>query len=277
MICKPDSSDNTKAICEGIIYEEGEYYLTVNGTKFEDITVTVKEVPSLISYSPISFSPSLNSQTIILYSEDNISSYVDKNTFVGAETLTSKCELSSNYVLNCSAVFKNEDKYFITMNDANIGSFINVNESITNKCKNDRMQCNICICPRGRELIKDECKVESCRNGKNMNGRCNCKSGYTFKNGECKSNIKCEGGRIVRRKCVCPKGKKLQNGKCVVIGIKCQGGSIRYGRCVCPRGKTLKNGVCVNKKIKCIGGHVYGGRCKCPRGTKLVKGECKKQ
>jgi hypothetical protein len=52
--CKPDSSNNTKAICEGIIYEEGEYYLTVNGTKFEDITVTVKEVPLLRNYSPIS-------------------------------------------------------------------------------------------------------------------------------------------------------------------------------------------------------------------------------
>ena len=160
MICKPDSSDNTKEICKGIIKEEGEYYLKVNGTKFEDITVTVKEVPLLRNYSPISISPSLNSQTIILYSENDISSYVDKITFVGAETLTSKCELSSNYVLNCSAVFKNEDKYFITMNDANIGSFINVNESIINKCKNDRMKNGKCICPTGTELIKDECKVE---------------------------------------------------------------------------------------------------------------------
>ena len=67
--------------------------------------MTVKKVTLLIIYSPISFSSSLISQTIILYSEKDISSYVDKNTFVGAEILTPKCELSSNYVLNCSAVF----------------------------------------------------------------------------------------------------------------------------------------------------------------------------
>ena len=154
------------------------------------------------------------------------------------------------------------------MNDANIGSFINVKESITNKCKNDRMQCNICICPRGRELIKDECKVESCKNGQYINGRCNCRNGYIFK------NIKCEGGRIISRKYVCPKGKRLVNGRCVEI--KCQTGSIRYGKCVCHRGKALKNGVYVKKIEKCKGGHIYGGKCKCLRGTKLVNGECKK-
>ena len=95
------------------------------------------------------------------------------------------------------------------MNDANIGSFINVKESITNKCKNDRMQCNICICPRGRELIKDECKVESCKNGQYINGRCNCRNGYIFKNGECKLNIKCEGGRIISTKMCLSKRKKI--------------------------------------------------------------------
>ena len=126
--CEPDSSNNTKAICESIIYEEGEFYLKVNQTNFEDLTVTAKKVPKLIDYSPNSISPSLNSISIILYFEDDISSYIDKITFVGAEILTPTCELNSNYVLNCSIVFKNEDKYFITIDDVNIGSFINVNE-----------------------------------------------------------------------------------------------------------------------------------------------------
>ncbi len=58
--CKPDSSDNTKAICESIIYEEGEFYLKVNQTNFEDLTVSAKKVPKLIDYSPNSISPSLN-------------------------------------------------------------------------------------------------------------------------------------------------------------------------------------------------------------------------
>ena len=35
-----------------------------------------------------------------------------------------------------------------------------------------------------------------------MNGRCNCRNGFIFKNGECKLNIKCELGRIIRNKCV---------------------------------------------------------------------------
>ena len=125
--CEPDSSDNTKAICLGRFYEEGEYYLNVNETEFKDLTVTAKKVPRLINYSPISISPSLNSISIILYFKEDISSYVNKIAFVGAETLTPTCELSSNYALICSAVFKNEDKYFITIDGANIGRFINVN------------------------------------------------------------------------------------------------------------------------------------------------------
>ena len=76
------------------------------------------------------------------------------------------------------------------------------------------MQGTKCICPTGTELIKDECKVESCRNGQYMNGRYNCRNGFIFKNGECKLNIKCEGGRIISRKCVCPIKKRLVNGEC---------------------------------------------------------------
>ncbi len=39
------------------------------------------------------------------------------------------------------------------------------------------------------ELIKDECKVKSFRNGQYMNGRCNCRNGFIFKNGECKLKL----------------------------------------------------------------------------------------
>ena len=64
------------------------------------------------------------------------------------------------------------------------------------------MQGVKCICPRGTELIKDECKVESYRNRHYINGRCNCRSGYIFKNEECKLNIKYEDDRIIRNKYV---------------------------------------------------------------------------
>ena len=146
--CKPDSSNNNKAICLGRIYEKGEYYLNVSEIEFKELIVTAKDVPSLINYSPISILPSSNSTSIILYFEEDISSYVNKITFVGAETLTPTCELSSNYALICTAVFKNEDKYFINIDGANIGRFINVNEEdnknidIDNDNDNDESENN---------------------------------------------------------------------------------------------------------------------------------------
>jgi hypothetical protein len=91
--------------------------------------VTAKNIPSLNSFSPISISPSSKEQTITLTFSENISSFVDKVKFiVGTETVETKCTADSNYVLYCSAVFNNEDDYFITIDGVNTGNFINVNE-----------------------------------------------------------------------------------------------------------------------------------------------------
>ena len=91
--------------------------------------MTAKNIPSLNSFSPISISPSSKEQTITLTFSDNISSFGDKVKFiVGTETVETKCTVDSNYVLKCSAVFNNEDDYFITIDGVNTGKFINVNE-----------------------------------------------------------------------------------------------------------------------------------------------------
>jgi hypothetical protein len=128
--CKADSSDKTKAICRGYTEKEGVYYVKFkDGTEFKDVTVTAKNIPSLNSFSPISISPSSKEQNITLIFDDNISIFVDKIKFiVGTETVETKCTAESNYVLYCSAVFNNEDDYFITIDGVNTGKFINVNE-----------------------------------------------------------------------------------------------------------------------------------------------------
>ena len=128
--CEADSSDKTKAICQGYTEKEGEYYVRFNnGNEFKDVTVTAKNIPSLNSFSPISISPSSKEQTITLTFSDNISSFVNKVKFIiGTETVETKCTAESNYVLQCSAVFNNEDDYFITIDGVNTGKSINVNE-----------------------------------------------------------------------------------------------------------------------------------------------------
>ena len=128
--CKADSSDKTKAICSGYIENEGEYYVRFrDGTVFKDVTVTAKNIPSINSFYPISISPSSKEQNITLIFDDNISSFVEKIKFiVGTETVETKCTAESNYVLQCSAVFNNEDDYFITVDGVNTGKSINVNE-----------------------------------------------------------------------------------------------------------------------------------------------------
>ena len=126
--CEADSSDKKKAICSCKIYDEGEYYVRFkDGTEFKDLTVTAKNVPSLNSFYPISISPSSKEQTITLTFSDNISSYVDKVKFiVETETVETKCTADSSIVLQCSAVFNNENNYFITIDGANTGKFINI-------------------------------------------------------------------------------------------------------------------------------------------------------
>ena len=126
--CKADSLEKTKAICSGYIDKEGVYYVICDGTEFKEVKVTTKNIPSLNYFSPISISPSSKEQTITLIFSDNISSFVDKVKFVGTETVEAKCTADSNYVLKCSGVFKNEDDYYITIDGANTGKYINVNE-----------------------------------------------------------------------------------------------------------------------------------------------------
>jgi len=135
--CEADSSNKTKAICRGETEKEGVYYVRFrDGTEFKDVTVTAKNIPSLNSFSPISISPSSKEQTITLIFEDNISSFVNKIKFVGTKTVEPKCTAESNYVLQCSGVFKNEDDYFITVDEVNTGKSINVNEDDNEKDNN---------------------------------------------------------------------------------------------------------------------------------------------
>ena len=130
LICEADSLEKTKAICRGFLQDEGEYYVRFrDGTEFKDVTVTAKTIPSLNSFYPISISPSSKEQTITLTFSENISNYVDKVKFIfGTETVETKCTADSNYVLYCSAVFNNEDDYFITIDGVYTVNSINVNE-----------------------------------------------------------------------------------------------------------------------------------------------------
>ena len=169
--CEPDSLNETKAICNtnDDFYYEGNFYLMLNNTKIENINVSVKDVPKLVKFFPFSFSPSSNSQNIIFYFENDVSNYVNIITFVGAETLTPTCELNSNYVLNCSAVFNKEDKYYIFLDDVNLGSFINVNEkdNIIEEYEEEE-EINENESSSGKNEIKDESKSNE-NNSKNNN------------------------------------------------------------------------------------------------------------
>ena len=172
--CEPDSLNETKAICNTEFYYEGDYKLMLNNTKIENINVSVKDVPKLVKFFPFSFSPSSNSQNVIFYFENDVSNYVDNVTFVGAETLTPTCDLNSNYVLNCSSVFNKEDKYYLTLDDVNIGRFINVNEkdNIIEEEIYEEYEFNENESSNGKNEIKDESKSNennSKNNSKNNN------------------------------------------------------------------------------------------------------------
>ena len=171
--CEPDSLNETKAICNAQIYYEGDYKLMLNNTKIENINVSVKNVPKLVKFFPFSFSPSSNSQNVIFYFENDVSNYVDNVTFVGAETLTPTCELNSNYVLNCSTVFNKEDKYYLYLDDVNIGRFINVNEkdNIIEEEIYEEYEFNENESSNGKNEIKDE--SESNENNSNNNSKNN--------------------------------------------------------------------------------------------------------
>ena len=107
---------------------EGNYFVAIDKVEFKDVRVTAKKLPSLKKFSPISIPPSNNKQNIIFYFQEDISKYVNRVTFVGNENIKAECETSSKYYLNCSAVFKKEDKYFITFDGVNMGESIFVNK-----------------------------------------------------------------------------------------------------------------------------------------------------
>jgi len=126
--CEADSDDSTKAICSSDDLDEGSYYIKLDETKFENVVVNVKNVPILNSYSPISISPSSKSQTINLNFKNVITDYVSKISFVGNKNIDASCTATSNYALSCSATFKDEGEYYITIDGANTGSMINVSD-----------------------------------------------------------------------------------------------------------------------------------------------------
>ena len=129
LTCAPDKTNKTKVICTGSISYEGEYNLFIyDELKFFYINVTAKNISSFFTFSPSSISPSSKSQNIYLFSKDDISSWVNNIKFVGNEVLQPTCNLTSKIVLNCSAVFNKEDKYYISFDEFNMGSYINVNE-----------------------------------------------------------------------------------------------------------------------------------------------------
>ena len=129
--CNPDSSDKKKATCKGYIDGEGIHYIIINNEiEFKNVTVNVKNLPSIYYFSPISVFSSNNKQNIILYFQVDISKYINKVTFVGNENIKAKCETFSKYYLNCSAVFKKVDKYYITFDGVNMGEYINVIENM---------------------------------------------------------------------------------------------------------------------------------------------------
>ena len=199
LYCEPDSLNETKAICNAndIFYYEGNFDLMLNNTKIKNINVSVKDVPKLVKFFPFSFSPSSNSQNIIFYFENDVSNYVNIITFVGAETLTPTCELNSNYVLNCSAVFNKEDKYYIFLDDVNIGSFINVNEkdNIIEEYEEEE-EINENESSNGKNEIKDESDSNKSKSKSNNNNNNN-------ENSNDDSNDDDNNGKVIKN------GKKL--------------------------------------------------------------------
>ena len=193
--CEPDSLSETKAICNAYFSYKGDYSLLFNGTKIENLNVSVKDAPVLDKFFPFSFSPSSNKQNIIFYFEDDFSSYFNNITFVGAETLTPTCELNSNFVLNCSAVFNKEDKYYLTLDGVNIGSFINVNEkdNIIEEDDYEEEEINENKSSNGKNEIKDE--NDSNENNSNNNSNNNSKNNSNNNNNDSNDD---SNGRIIK-------------------------------------------------------------------------------
>ena len=169
-----------------------------NYTKIENLNVSVKDVPKLVKFFPFSFSPSSNSQNVIFYFENDASNYVNNVNFVGAETLTPTCELNSNYVLNCSTVFNKEDKYYIFLDDINIGRFINVNEK-DNIIEEDEEE-EINESSNGKNEIKDESKSNENNSKNNSNNNSNNSNNNNNNNNDDSND---NNGRIIKN------GKKL--------------------------------------------------------------------
>lgn len=168
-ICKSVSYDKYKIICWASFVKAGTYYIEKD-INYKNINVTVKvkdNLPTLYFVSPISISPSSESQTILLYYKEDISMYINKVIFVGTEEkLKPNCETKSNYVLSCSTVFKNEGDYYLNVDDITVEIIhvnrednINKNKSVNNNnSENNNDENNISANNAEEHNIKDDNK-----------------------------------------------------------------------------------------------------------------------
>ncbi len=126
LYCKPDRSDKTKAYCQfriGI----GDFYFLLNETEFKNINIKSKEIPKIDYYYPITIFASSNIQKVALIFNDYVANYTELIKFVGDNnTIEPICESISDEFLLCSAEFKNEGKYFITIEGYFTEYFFNV-------------------------------------------------------------------------------------------------------------------------------------------------------
>ena len=126
LFCKPDGSDKTKAYCQfriGI----GNFYFILNETEFKNIIIKSIEIPKMKYYYPTTIFASSNKKKVALIFYDYIANYTELIKFVGdKDTIEPICESISDNFLLCSAKFKNEGKYFITIEGYFTEYFFNV-------------------------------------------------------------------------------------------------------------------------------------------------------
>ena len=128
--CVGDLLDQTRAVCSGKI-DSGYYYITNNGGLYENVVIYTKfllkvyYMPLIFSFYPVSISPSSNPQIIAMNFYNSIEiDYIDKIKFVGDKSIQANCEIKSNYSITCSAIFNDEGKYYLTINDVFYSKYI---------------------------------------------------------------------------------------------------------------------------------------------------------
>ena len=124
--CIPDESNNTKAYCSGYCYP-GEYNIYLEEKPFDNLVVNIFEMPELNYYFPNQIFTSKTEQTIIFIFYEDISDYANKVLFVNNNiNVKPNCFVNSVYEMECSAVFKKEGNYYLTINEIYYDKFINV-------------------------------------------------------------------------------------------------------------------------------------------------------